>query len=185
MPGMRRSRFHWLDLFTIGFFLVAGAILLKTGVLASRRSGPEEVASVSGRRIKVLPTPENTVPSRGVREIQVSGSVTVIYAFQTTCPACTMQYDVIGAALSKLQAEGIRIISASTEPDSLVAPYWNGRLPQPVSLAGSFTEILGIPEVPAIFVLDSSGTVRRAYKGYVRRWTPDRIVSEVLNALKE
>jgi thiol-disulfide isomerase/thioredoxin len=101
------------------------------------------------------------------------GEATVLYFFTTWCVLCqAMERDVAEAAI-RGEKEGIEVVGIALDREGrkLVGPYVAAtQPPYPVLLGGEAvaegrSQLGGIPEVPAIMILDAEGRPRSVFTG--------------------
>lgn len=140
------------------------------------RRPPIRVTEVEGRVILEVAGAVHGLEDQDSK-IRLGGRPTILYAFLPDCPACMIQRDHLVELLGGVDTT-VRVLamtsSASTDPGAA----WSARVPI-VRLRGGIADLAGLPEVPALYFLDTTATVVRAYVGPVLSWTASRLEQEL------
>lgn len=153
-----------LDTLALAFLLLAVVVAVRTYTSRNDRL-PVPIVELAGRSIDL-----SDIGVKQTEPYQTSQSPVLLYAFLTTCAACERQREHIRTLLIGARTR-VSVVAVSPEPDSLLHNYWDGVLPDPISIKSSLQSTLGISEVPTILLVDSSGLAVRAYKGRFTAWS--------------
>jgi hypothetical protein len=164
-----------LDILTGLVVLLALWVAVGAWQHAGRRP-PIRVPEVEGRVILEMAGASDESEGQGSR-IRLGGRPTILYAFLPDCPACNIQRDHLAELLDGVDT-AVRVLATTSAASVDPGASWSARVPI-VRLRGRISDLAGLPEVPALYFLDTTGMVIRAYVGPVLSWTASRLEQEV------
>jgi hypothetical protein len=171
----RLFRIAPLDILTGLVLLLALWVAAGAWQRASRRP-PLRVPEVEGRVILEIVGAADESDGQGTR-IKLEGRPTILYAFLPDCPACNIQRDHLAELLDGVDT-AVRVLATTSSASVDSGASWSARVPI-IRMRGRIADLAGLPEVPALYFLDTTATVIRAYVGPVLSWTTSRLEQEV------
>lgn len=137
-------------------FLFIGVTMLGLAILQWDYNDPPH-ALETVRPGHVIPSGALITPSGEKVRLHDSGQYTLVYFFRSTCSVCAALRDTVDAWLARKSSE--RVVTVTSEPDSVVASYWRSGDRRPVTVTSSSMIQAGITIVPQFLVLDEHGRV--------------------------
>lgn len=116
--------------------------------------------------------------------IPIAEPPTVLYIFSTTCEYCDRQRSHVKSLLEQLDIENV--VTGSPEPASYTKTYWGPKptsLREPLQLDNRVLSELRVIGVPMLLLADSSGVIRRAYRGMFLGWDIAKLRTEIFEAV--
>ena len=112
----------------------------------------------------------NTIAGQSFSLQQFSGKPAVVHFWASWCPVCELEQGMIDNAASEIPL--ITLAMQSGTPDEVLNYLQQQGVDYPVinDERGWYAARYGVRAVPASFVLDASGKVRFATRGYTSGW---------------
>ncbi|WJG09266.1 TlpA disulfide reductase family protein [Aliiglaciecola sp. LCG003] len=133
-----------------------------------------------------LPAPEFSVGDKQLSDLK--GQVIYLDFWASWCKPCRKSFPWMNRMTEKYGTEGLKVIAVNLDSDATLANQFLAKIPAQFQIVynpdGSIAKQYQLPGMPSSYIIDKSGEIRVAHKGFHLDKT-QQYESELVSLLKE